>query len=317
MALLDRFLQGDVRALARVITRVEDRAEGYQQLLGELYKRAGSALRIGITGPPGAGKSTLVNRLVREFLTNDKRVGIIAVDPSSPFTGGAVLGDRVRMQDLPRDGSVFIRSMATRGASGGLASATDNVAVVIDAFGLDYTVIETVGVGQIELDIVDTCDVVVVVVVPESGDSVQTMKAGLMEIADIMVVNKADRPGSEKLIGELSQMMEINKHAAAGWKIPCFGIEATNGKNVDRLAASIQEFVDHARSTGAFEEHRRKQAGKKILNLLKNRFQHDFLNRVIGDEGFQRVVDGIVDGSESPYEVADRLYRRFHEQQTV
>jgi LAO/AO transport system kinase len=245
------------------------------------------------------------------------RAGIVAVDPSSPFTGGAVLGDRVRMQDLPRDGSIFIRSMATRGASGGLASATDNVAVVLDAFGFDFIVIETVGVGQIELDIVDTCDVVVVVVVPESGDSVQTMKAGLMEISDIMVVNKADRPGSEKLIGELSQMMEINKHAAKGWKIPCFGTEAAKGKNVDRLAKSIFEYVDHARATGAFEEHRRKQAGKKILNLLKNRFQHEFLNHVIGDEGFQRVVDDVIEGSANPYEVADRLYRQFNEQQTV
>ena len=317
MSIFERFLQGDVRALARVISRVEDQADGYQRILGELYTRAGKSLRIGITGPPGAGKSTLVNRLVREFLTNSKRVGIIAVDPSSPFTGGAVLGDRVRMQDLPRDGSVFIRSMATRGASGGLASATDNVAVVVDAFGFDYTVIETVGVGQIELDIVDTCDVVVVVVVPESGDSVQTMKAGLMEIADIMVVNKADRPGSDKLVGELSQMMDINKHAAVGWRVPVFATEAPKGKNVDLLAVKIREFIDVAKNSGTFEKHRRQRAGKKILNLLKSRFQHDFLNRVMGDTGFQKIVDDIVDGNANPFEVTERLYREFHARQTI
>ncbi|HSG99911.1 MAG TPA: methylmalonyl Co-A mutase-associated GTPase MeaB, partial [candidate division Zixibacteria bacterium] len=193
MTTLERFQQGDISALARIITHVENRQPGYRELLSRLYRFDRKAVRIGLTGPPGAGKSTLVDCLSRRLTTAGKKVAVVAVDPSSPFTGGALLGDRVRYHEDVKDGSHFFRSMATRGSQGGLSGATDNVALVLDAFGFDFILIETVGVGQVELDIVDNCDLVVVILVPESGDAVQTLKAGLTEIADIFVVNKSDR----------------------------------------------------------------------------------------------------------------------------
>jgi len=234
MTLLERFTSGDVRALSRVITLIEDRREGYRELLGQLYRKVGRALRIGITGPPGAGKSTLVNCLTHDYLDIDKRVGIIAVDPSSPFTGGSLLGDRVRMNEFPTGGQVFFRSMATRGAKGGLSWATGNASVALDAFGFDITLIETVGVGQIELDIINACDVVVVVVVPESGDAVQTMKAGLIEIANVMVVNKADRPGAEGVVADLRHALRLRRMGEGQWRTPVLPIEAVNRKGPTR-----------------------------------------------------------------------------------
>lgn len=235
MTVLERFRRGEIRGLSRIVSFVENREAGFQELLGHLYTKAGHSLRIGVTGPPGAGKSTLVDGLAAHFLKDGKRVGIVAVDPTSPFTGGALLGDRVRMNQMPADGSVYFRSMATRGATGGLAGATDNVAVVYDAFGFDVTLIETVGVGQVELDIVDSCDSVVVVLVPESGDAVQTMKAGLMEIADIFCINKSDRPGAERIAADLKQMLDTRKAKDDDWRIPIVSTEAITSKNVDRL----------------------------------------------------------------------------------
>jgi LAO/AO transport system kinase len=311
MTLVDELLKGDIRSLSRVISHVENLSDGYQEMLAQLYPKVGKALRIGITGPPGSGKSTLVNCLTHQFLAQEKRVGIIAVDPTSPFTGGALLGDRVRMGDFPSDGRVYFRSMATRGASGGLALATDNVTVVYDAFGFDITLIETVGVGQVELDIIDTCDVVVVVVVPESGDSVQTMKAGLMEIADIFCVNKSDRPGSERIASELQQAMEAKKKVKGAWTVPVIPTEATQKKNIDKLVTKIGEFVAFGHANGSFEKHRRNQIKLKVLNIVKNRFHQEFLDHLTTDDVLEKIVEDIQASRTNPYAAGDALYRRF------
>ena len=311
MTVLESFEQGDIRALSRVVSHVENEAEQFQQVLGHLYAKVGHALRIGITGPPGSGKSTLVNALTHEFLKEGKRIGIIAVDPTSPFTGGALLGDRVRMNEFPADGRVYFRSMATRGATGGLAAATDNVTVVYDAFGFDITLVETVGVGQVELDIIDTCDVVVVVIVPESGDSVQTMKAGLMEIADIFVVNKADRPGAERIAAELHMAVDSRKRIQGAWQLPIISTEAVNKKNVDRLHLKISEFINFIKQNGQFERHRREQLKLKLLHIVKQRFQREFVEHLTVDSELDRIADDIRSGRTNPYSAGEDLYLRF------
>jgi len=267
MTVLEKFLQGDQSALAKIVSYIENREDGYEELLSKIYSKSGRAVKIGFTGPPGAGKSSLVNIIAKMLAAEGGKIGIIAVDPTSPFTGGALLGDRVRMHDMPADGSVYIRSMATRGSTGGLAGATNNVTIAFDAFGFDYILIETVGVGQVELDIINTCDSVVVVLVPESGDAVQALKAGLMEIADIFAVNKADRPLSESIVAELNSVLDI-KRERTGWKLPVVPTEAINDKNIDSLLENIKAHLEYSKETGRFEKHRREQIKKKIFNIL-------------------------------------------------
>ncbi|HPC11637.1 MAG TPA: methylmalonyl Co-A mutase-associated GTPase MeaB, partial [candidate division Zixibacteria bacterium] len=287
MTVLERFRNGDVRALSRLVSFVEDQENGYRDLLGRLYASVGKSLRIGVTGPPGAGKSTLVNGLTHELLRENRRVGIIAVDPTSPFTGGALLGDRVRMNEFPADGRVYFRSMATRGATGGLAAATNNVAVVYDSFGFDVTLIETVGVGQVELDIINACDVVVVVMVPESGDAVQAMKAGVMEIADVFCVNKSDRPGAERIAHELRYALETRRQTEDAWKVPIVLTEGLSRKGVDQLLERINAFVAFMKARGRFEQHRRSQIADQIINVLRYRFQREFIDKIQSAEEFR------------------------------
>ncbi len=316
MKLLERFNRQDVRALSKIISAIEDHQNGIQKVLGELYPQAGAAIRIGITGPPGAGKSTLVNGLTHQLLKNQKKVGILAVDPTSPFTGGALLGDRVRMHEFPTTGEVYFRSMATRGARGGLSAATDNAAVALGAFGYDTVLIETVGVGQIEIDIIDACDVVVVVLVPESGDSVQTMKAGLMEIGDIFVVNKADRPGSDKMVAELRYAVRNWKRADQSWDTPVIATEATHDKNLDKLYEAINRYIGHVQGSARFESHRREQIAKKVMAVLQGRFKKEFFDHFNAEVGLDTVVNDIMTGKTNPYRAGEELYHKFEKQKT-
>jgi len=311
MSLLEQFLHGDSRALSKIITWVENRRDGYQKLLKELFLRSGNSLRVGITGPPGAGKSTLVNALTGLFLADKKRVGIVAVDPTSPFTGGALLGDRIRMNEFPPDGRVFFRSMATRGAPGGLAGATDNVAMVLDAFGFDITIIETVGVGQVELDVIDSCDVVIVVVVPESGDAVQTMKAGLMEIADIMVVNKADRTGAERLVDDLQQAMHFQQRDRSQWQAPVIATTVARPESVGGLFDAVKEYEVFLNQGDRRSEHRRAQLRKKVVNILRYHFRRDFLDPIIDQVEFSSTVETIVRGETDPFTAGEQLYQLY------
>lgn len=310
MALLDDFQSGDRRALSKAITHIENRREGYRQLLARLSKMDRRAYRIGVTGPPGAGKSTLVDALVARLADAGNKVGIIAVDPSSPFTGGALLGDRVRMQHLADKEKVFIRSMASRGQSGGLAAATRDVVTAFDAFGMDMIIIETVGIGQIELDIIEACDTVVVMLVPESGDMIQTMKAGLMEIADIFCVNKMDRPGADRLLSYLNNLIH-ERTLLPGAEFPAVGTNAVSGEGVDKLSDAISRHRDYIVANGIFAERRKRQLKTEILTTVRDRIVRD-LDRMMDLDGqFESVSSRLNSGETDPYSAADEIYEHY------
>jgi LAO/AO transport system kinase len=305
--MLRRLLRGDKRAVAQTITAVENGSA--DSLLQRIFPHTGRAFHVGITGPPGAGKSTLVNAIAKKLLGRKKKIGIIAVDPSSPFSGGALLGDRVRMTDLALHDDVFIRSMASRGSLGGLAQTTKDVVLVLDAAGMDFILIETIGVGQVELDIAQVCDTTVVVLVPESGDSIQAMKAGLLEIADIMVVNKGDREGCERLLTELRFVFEMREQRM-GWDYPILRTVATEGEGIDELVAAIAAHQKYLIQTGKLESDRKLKLLHRIQELVEQRIRSHLRERVIRGDELVTIVDRIYKRELNPYRVADQLTRQ-------
>jgi LAO/AO transport system kinase len=302
------FLSGSRRALAKMISAVENDGALAQEMLDQLYEKVGHAYRIGITGPPGAGKSTLVDQLTKALRAEGHTVGIIAVDPTSPFTGGALLGDRVRMADIFLDEGVFIRSMATRGSLGGLSSKAQEAADVLDAFGKDYIIYETVGVGQSELDIVEAADTVIVTLVPESGDSVQAMKAGLMEIADIFVMNKSDREGASRAVRELEAMIHLRP--AAEWMPPVVATAASEGKGIGEVRLKIAEHRAFLETGERLIEKRKKRLIKKIHELVSRRLKQEFWDEQ-AESLLRENLNDFQNRKISPYRLSEQLMANF------
>jgi LAO/AO transport system kinase len=312
--LIERMLGGDRLALARLITLVENRSEAVPAIMRAVHARAQRGYLVGVTGPPGAGKSTVVDRLTAALRAQGHTVGIVAVDPSSPFTGGAVLGDRIRMQAHALDQGVFIRSMATRGAFGGIARATGQVIKLLAAFGFDWILIETVGVGQTELDIMKLADTTVVVLVPEAGDAVQAMKAGLLEAADVFVVNKADRPGAPALMAELTFTAHLQYTGGSGardvdWEIPVLSAEAQNDVGTAELLREIRRHRGALEATGAFAERRRHRRRAELSRLLVEEFTAS-LERKLRSGDLGRTFDDVADGLVDPYSAAESILER-------
>jgi LAO/AO transport system kinase len=306
-ALVDRALQGDRRALSRLISRVENGGAEAWSALAQIYPRTGRAQIVGVTGAPGTGKSTLVSEMAKHTRQQHPAitVGIVAVDPTSPFSGGAVLGDRIRMRDLAGDAGVFIRSMATRGSMGGLAVHTAQVCDVLDAAGFQRILIETVGVGQSELEVAQTADSTAVVLVPESGDAVQAMKAGLMEIGDVFVINKADREGADRAAFAVNSALELRAPASA-WQPPVLLAVAAKGEGVDELADRFEEHLAFLREHGGLDRRRRQRLEQRLRELVRAGLWVDFEAR-LADGAWRAEVDALVARRATPHEAAARL----------
>ena len=306
-SLLARARGGDKRALARLLTVVENEEPGAADAIRELYPQTGRARVIGVTGPPGGGKSTLVNRLAGAYREKGERVAVVAVDPSSPFSGGALLGDRIRMQERSLDEGLFIRSMASRGHAGGLARTTSRVVNVLDAIGYGVVLVETVGVGQEEVEVIRVVDSVALVTVPGLGDDIQAIKAGVLEIADVLVVNKADRPGADETARDLAQMLTLGK-LRTEWKPPIVRTVAATGENVPQLVDALERHRAWAIDSGERDRRRRDAARADVEDVLREALVRRLRDH-IGTTAVDRAVDRVADRDIDPYTAVDELLK--------
>ena len=305
--LIQGVLEGDRLAIARAISVVESGSLAAAIIRG-VYHRSGRAYLVGVTGPPGVGKSTLVDRVIAVLRSRGRTVGVLAVDPTSPFSGGALLGDRVRMQTHTGDAGVFVRSMATRGQLGGVARATGDAAVILDAGGFDVVVIETVGVGQAEIEVSRTADMSIVVTMPGSGDGVQALKAGVMEIADLFVVNKADHDGADRAVAQIETMLGLNEYGPNDWRPPVLKTRATDGVGVEDVLDTVDRF--RARGGDTAERRRRARVSGRVRQLVSGRFLEHAVPRTLEPGGFERLIDRVAGAEVDPYTAAEEVLER-------